>query len=554
MTVTALLDNDLSGITDISTTVQLTTSYVLPVSDAIAHTLDLDAPSVTIDTNPGNAVGLGTQTFTGSADDGIGAGVATVETSTDGSAWTPATGTQVWSAEIDVSATRAPDADWLLYVRAADYHSQTSPVEIITFSPDTVAPIITPTVLALVGAQSLALIDGATRDPAPDDARVRQVEIQLDDDTAAWQPATLYAADGSGEQDWLYAWSLPYEDGVTHSLRFRATDYGDNVVTTTWHSTVVDTVPPVITVTQYFSQVTGLGDLAALSGSVTDGSGVSSVTVLVYPQVGASTQAALTLTGDQWSFTADTPGEYTLFVEAEDENGNSVVVGSYYVRVVTPLCDLSLDTPYVWDNLTLSLGALGDLDCIAVAENQANHPDAIPGLETGRFWIIEGVNSGGSLAMAFSATLTATLTFAPDADDELCRYTGSGQTWDCAASGYDVAGQTITRQDVTEFSEWAGGRAAYELTLVLDGTGSGSVVSDPPGVDCSATCSQTFAYATLVTLTATADSGSSFGGWSGGVVGTSNPVSITMTGDVSVTASFEQSGYDVYLPLVVRNL
>ncbi len=44
-----------------------------------------------------------------------------------------------------------------------------------------------------------------------------------------------------------------------------------------------------------------------------------------------------------------------------------------------------------------------------------------------------------------------------------------------------------------------------------------------------------------------------FEGWSGDVISTSNPISITMTGDVTVTATFKQSDYEIYLPLVVRN-
>ncbi len=57
----------------------------------------------------------------------------------------------------------------------------------------------------------------------------------------------------------------------------------------------------------------------------------------------------------------------------------------------------------------------------------------------------------------------------------------------------------------------------------------------------------------MLNLSATPDPGWQFEGWSGDVISTSNPVSITMTGDVSVTATFEQGGYEIYLPLVVRN-
>ncbi len=57
---------------------------------------------------------------------------------------------------------------------------------------------------------------------------------------------------------------------------------------------------------------------------------------------------------------------------------------------------------------------------------------------------------------------------------------------------------------------------------------------------------------TLVPITATPGPNSTFETWSGGVVGASNPLSIMMVRDMMVTASFEQSGYDVYLPLVIR--
>ena len=52
-------------------------------------------------------------------------------------------------------------------------------------------------------------------------------------------------------------------------------------------------------------------------------------------------------------------------------------------------------------------------------------------------------------------TLTITVSFTPDADDKLCRYTGSG--WDCVADSFDAGNQTITRNNVTQFSPWAVG-------------------------------------------------------------------------------------------------
>ncbi len=53
------------------------------------------------------------------------------------------------------------------------------------------------------------------------------------------------------------------------------------------------------------------------------------------------------------------------------------------------------------------------------------------------------------------------------------------------------------------------------LTITKDGTGIGTVTSVPEGITCGATCQARYDYGTIVTLTATADGGSYFGGWRG---------------------------------------
>jgi len=83
--------------------------------------------------------------------------------------------------------------------------------------------------------------------------------------------------------------------------------------------------------------------------------------------------------------------------------------------------------------------------------------------------------------------------------------------------------------------------ASTLLNVVRSGTGNGSVTSSPAGIDCGATCSTVVDTPTTYTLTATADSGSSFSSWSGcdAVDGTTCTVSVNTT-SVSVTASFTQ--------------
>ena len=53
------------------------------------------------------------------------------------------------------------------------------------------------------------------------------------------------------------------------------------------------------------------------------------------------------------------------------------------------------------------------------------------------------------------------------------------------------------------------------LTVAKGGTGIGTVTSSPQGITCGGTCQASFNFGTVVTLTATPDSGSSFSGWSG---------------------------------------
>lgn len=87
------------------------------------------------------------------------------------------------------------------------------------------------------------------------------------------------------------------------------------------------------------------------------------------------------------------------------------------------------------------------------------------------------------------------------------------------------------------------------LTVAIAGTGSGTVTSDVGDIDCSGAdadvCSAEFNVddATEVTLTATADAGSTFSGWSGDCTGMGDCV-VTLTEDSNVTATFAVDSTD----------
>ena len=78
----------------------------------------------------------------------------------------------------------------------------------------------------------------------------------------------------------------------------------------------------------------------------------------------------------------------------------------------------------------------------------------------------------------------------------------------------------------------------YTLTAAKDGTGTGTVTSDPAGIACGGDCTEAYVSGTQVTLTALADPGFTFTGWSGACTGTAATCTVTMDGAKSVTASF----------------
>jgi hypothetical protein len=79
---------------------------------------------------------------------------------------------------------------------------------------------------------------------------------------------------------------------------------------------------------------------------------------------------------------------------------------------------------------------------------------------------------------------------------------------------------------------------SVSLTISKAGSGTGTVASSPPGIDCGSTCSAPFDVGTAVTLTATADLGSTFTEWSGGCTGADPMCTVTMNDNITVTATF----------------
>ncbi|HEV8564794.1 MAG TPA: GH25 family lysozyme [Actinomycetota bacterium] len=122
-----------------------------------------------------------------------------------------------------------------------------------------------------------------------------------------------------------------------------------------------------------------------------------------------------------------------------------------------------------------------------------------------------------------------TLTAVPDPGAELMGWTG-----ECASAGTSPTCTVTALGDVSASAVFG-----YPVEVSLLGTGAGVVSSSPAGVECGTTCRGVFEAGSMVTLTATADSASTFGTWSGACAGSSPSCQVTLTGVMEVGAQFD---------------
>jgi hypothetical protein len=105
---------------------------------------------------------------------------------------------------------------------------------------------------------------------------------------------------------------------------------------------------------------------------------------------------------------------------------------------------------------------------------------------------------------------------------------------DCSSSGDPCLEGEICDEDADICLQQA------VLTVNKLGTGSGTVASDPAGIDCGMDCTESYTPGIEVTLTATRDSGSTFDGWGGDCDGTLASTSVLMDADKTCAATFEE--------------
>jgi polygalacturonase len=128
--------------------------------------------------------------------------------------------------------------------------------------------------------------------------------------------------------------------------------------------------------------------------------------------------------------------------------------------------------------------------------------------------------SGGTYASGTVVTVTAT----PNSG-----YTFSG--WSGALSGTTNPANITMNANQSVTATFTQTTQNYTLTTSV--VGSGTITLNPSG--------GTYVSGTVVTVTATPNSGYTFTGWSGALSGTTNPTTVTMTANKSVTATFTQN-------------
>ena len=142
----------------------------------------------------------------------------------------------------------------------------------------------------------------------------------------------------------------------------------------------------------------------------------------------------------------------------------------------------------------------------------------------------------------FSAGESVILSATPDVGSSFLGWSGGG----CFGTSNTCTVTMNQAQTVTAQFSATTGTTGQTALLTVSPQGSGTVASFPAGITCGTNgtdCTEFFTQGTAVVLSATADIGETFLGWSGGgCFGTSSTCTVTMNQAQTVTAQFSGSG------------
>lgn len=249
------------------------------------------------------------------------------------------------------------------------------------------------------------------------------------------------------------------QTGATYTIR--VTNSGN--ASTGGVVTLVDTLPTGLTATALGGAGWSctLATLTCTRGDVL-GAGASypdiTLTVNVAANAGPSvTNTAAVSGGGEANAGNNTANDATTIVQAISQTTCGLAAGNTYIfTTVNPVA--------------IQIQTLGTLSCITVTRTDANHPNATAGIQTGRYWTINGTASGGGAAAGFEVTLA--LPQAGLTDPRACKYPGGlgGAGWDCDDGTHTTStSSTVTRSNITGFSDWAAGTSVGPTAVRLSG-------------------------------------------------------------------------------------
>ena len=157
-----------------------------------------------------------------------------------------------------------------------------------------------------------------------------------------------------------------------------------------------------------------------------------------------------------------------------------------------------------------------------------------------------GINCGLDCNEAFPDGTAVTLTPTPAAGNVF-----SGWSGDCTGSGACTVTVNTLKSVTATFTTVPVGL----LSIAKIGTGTGTVTRAGGAINCGATCIESLAPGSAVTLSANPAPGSTFAGWSGGACSGSGTCAFTINANTTVNAQFNlNTGGPTFTPLVQSNL
>lgn len=146
-----------------------------------------------------------------------------------------------------------------------------------------------------------------------------------------------------------------------------------------------------------------------------------------------------------------------------------------------------------------------------------------------------GISCGTTCSHVYDDGTQVVLTATPTAGSTFTGWSGAGcsgtGTCQVTLSSDETATATFTANTVLPTQS--------SLRVSKAGAGSGSITSSPSGIDCGATCSNSYDTGTSIQLTAAPAAGSKFTGWSGDCSGTATTCEVSLGSDKAATATFE---------------